>query len=651
MADHSPSSNCSCLARQRCYSKVVSTDPPYYDNIGYADLSDFFYVWLRRSLKPVFPDLFATLAVPKAEELVATPYRHGSKEKAEAFFLDGMTRRCTASPSRRTRPSRSPSTTPSSSPRATSDDGHRQHRLGDLPRRGDPRWLRHQRHLADADGTEQSHDRHRAPTPSPPASSSSAARAPPMRPPPRAASSSPRSRPSCPRRSPTCSAATSRRWTWRRRPSARAWRSTPATPRCSTPRASRSRCARRWRSSTRPSTRRWPSRRATSTPTAAGRWPGSSSRASPRASTAWPRQLSKAKNTSVAGMVEAGILASKRGKVRLLRARGAARRLGPGHRPAPHRLGDRPPPDPRARSGGEGAAAELVAKLGAKAEIARELAYRLYTLCERKKRAAEALAYNGLVQSWPEIIRLAREGGKPQSRAGRRCSRRSRSKPWPSPTTNASARRWSCSATGSRPSSSASSRASTRTQAAEAARRYFGDDRLRRQEADRRVGRGGAAQADVGGVERRLPQDARPRRAHRWCSELRDCRNKWAHQEPFSSDDADRALDSMARLLTAVSAPQADEVGKMKMELRRLTLRRAGAQREAQGRRLADRGGGDRHAQALARGRHAARRRGERALPAGRVRRRPLAGAPGRGLGRVPEARRSSSAAPTSPRA
>ena len=51
--------------------KLVSTDPPYYDNIGYADLSDFFYVWLRRSLKPVFPDLFATLAVPKAEELVA----------------------------------------------------------------------------------------------------------------------------------------------------------------------------------------------------------------------------------------------------------------------------------------------------------------------------------------------------------------------------------------------------------------------------------------------------------------------------------------------------------------------------------------------------------------------------------------------------
>ncbi|PZO64466.1 MAG: hypothetical protein DI635_05310 [Pseudoxanthomonas suwonensis] len=72
-------------------NKVVSTDPPYYDNIGYADLSDFFYVWLRRSARAIFPRLFATVAVPKAEELVATPYRHGGKEGAERFFLDGMT--------------------------------------------------------------------------------------------------------------------------------------------------------------------------------------------------------------------------------------------------------------------------------------------------------------------------------------------------------------------------------------------------------------------------------------------------------------------------------------------------------------------------------------------------------------------------------
>jgi putative DNA methylase len=122
-------------------------------------------------------------------------------------------------------------------------------------------------------------------------------------------------------------------------------------------------------------------------------------------------QLSKSKNTSVAGMVDAGILESKRGKVRLLR---------PEDLPADWD----PATDPRLSAweivhhlirvlarGGEGAAAELVAKLGAKAEVARELAYRLYTLCERKKRAAEALAYNGLVQSWPEITRLAREGG------------------------------------------------------------------------------------------------------------------------------------------------------------------------------------------------------------------------------------------------
>ena len=72
-------------------NKIISTDPPYYDNIGYADLSDFFYIWLRRSLRKVFPSLYATMSVPKEEELVATPYRHGGKEAAETFFLHGMT--------------------------------------------------------------------------------------------------------------------------------------------------------------------------------------------------------------------------------------------------------------------------------------------------------------------------------------------------------------------------------------------------------------------------------------------------------------------------------------------------------------------------------------------------------------------------------
>ena len=74
---------------------VISTDPPYYDNISYADLSDFFYIWMRRSLKNTYPRLFRTVLVPKAEELVATPYRFGgSKEKARDFFEDGMAKTC-----------------------------------------------------------------------------------------------------------------------------------------------------------------------------------------------------------------------------------------------------------------------------------------------------------------------------------------------------------------------------------------------------------------------------------------------------------------------------------------------------------------------------------------------------------------------------
>ncbi len=74
---------------------MVSTDPPYYDNIGYADLSDFFYVWLRQSLRDTYPELFSTMLVPKAEELIATPYRHeGSVEAAKDFFEDGMLSAC-----------------------------------------------------------------------------------------------------------------------------------------------------------------------------------------------------------------------------------------------------------------------------------------------------------------------------------------------------------------------------------------------------------------------------------------------------------------------------------------------------------------------------------------------------------------------------
>ncbi|MDD3183269.1 MAG: DUF1156 domain-containing protein [Alphaproteobacteria bacterium] len=71
-------------------NKVISTDPPYYDNIAYADLSDYFYVWLRRTLKEIYPEIYSTLITPKDEELIASSYRHGGKTKAEDFFLEGM---------------------------------------------------------------------------------------------------------------------------------------------------------------------------------------------------------------------------------------------------------------------------------------------------------------------------------------------------------------------------------------------------------------------------------------------------------------------------------------------------------------------------------------------------------------------------------
>jgi putative DNA methylase len=78
-------------AASRDYSSMLmSTDPPYYDNIGYSELSDFFYVWLRRTLRTVYPDLLATMLVPKADELVANPYRHNGKDGARQFFEEGF---------------------------------------------------------------------------------------------------------------------------------------------------------------------------------------------------------------------------------------------------------------------------------------------------------------------------------------------------------------------------------------------------------------------------------------------------------------------------------------------------------------------------------------------------------------------------------
>jgi putative DNA methylase len=129
-------------------------------------------------------------------------------------------------------------------------------------------------------------------------------------------------------------------------------------------------------------------------------------------------QLSKAKNTAVSGLVESGIVQSGRGKVKLLR---------------PSELTDvwDPQTDQRLtawetvhrliqaqEANGENGAAAIVAKLGGKAETARELCYRLYSFCERKKRAADAMPYNALVQSWPEIVRLSQQSVQPTGPAG-----------------------------------------------------------------------------------------------------------------------------------------------------------------------------------------------------------------------------------------
>ena len=122
--------------------------------------------------------------------------------------------------------------------------------------------------------------------------------------------------------------------------------------------------------------------------------------------------LARAKVANIDGMVKAGIVKAAKGKVGLLKPN----ELDPDWNPdnderltaweMVHQLVR------RLENSGEEKAAELVAKLAAKAEVARDLAYRLYTLCERKKRAAEALSYNALVQSWPEIVRIAQEGAK-----------------------------------------------------------------------------------------------------------------------------------------------------------------------------------------------------------------------------------------------
>jgi putative DNA methylase len=395
-------------------AKVVSTDPPYYDNIGYADLSDFFYVWLRRSLRPTYPDLFATLTVPTADELVATPYRHGSKDKAEAFFLDGMTRAMHrlaeyAHPS-------FPVTIYYAFKQSESDGGSGttstgwETFLGAVIRAG-----------FSISGTwpMRSEQEYRILGMGTNALASSIVLV-------------------CRPRVANAPTASRREFVTALKaelPAALAHLERGniapvdlAQAAIGPGMAVYTRYAKVLDAEGKPLSVREALSLINQNLDEVLAEQESDFDADSRWALAWfahvgfsegefgvAETLSKAKVTSVKGLEDAGILESSRGKVRLLR---------PSELPAAWD----PSTDPRLTTwemvhhliraleiGGEGAAAALVAKLGSKAEIARELCYRLYTICERKKRAAEALSYNGLVQSWPEITRLAREGGTPRT--------------------------------------------------------------------------------------------------------------------------------------------------------------------------------------------------------------------------------------------
>ncbi|HEX6899319.1 MAG TPA: DUF1156 domain-containing protein [Thermoanaerobaculia bacterium] len=395
--------------------RVISTDPPYYDNVGYADLSDFFYVWLRRSLRSVFPDLFATLAVPKAEELVATPYRHGSKEKAEEFFLDGMTQAM--------------------------------HRLAEQAHPSFPVTIYYAFKQSESDGVDGTTSTGwetfldaliRA--------GFAISGTWPMR-----TELSNRILGSgtnvlassivlvCRKRVTDASTATRREFINALKtelPEAlhhlQHGNIAPvdlAQAAIGPGMAVYTRYSKVLDAEGKPLSVREALALINQTLDEVLAEQEGDFDSDSRWALAWFEQhgfdegeygvaetLSKAKNTSVQGLKDAGILDKKSpgGKVRLLR-------------PKELSLAWDPSTDPRLTAwemvhhlirvledSGESGAATLVAKLGTKAEVARELCYRLYTLCERKKRAAEALSYNSLVQSWPEITRLARETDAPQ---------------------------------------------------------------------------------------------------------------------------------------------------------------------------------------------------------------------------------------------
>ena len=386
--------------------KVVSTDPPYYDNIGYADLSDFFYVWLRRTVQPIYRDLFATVAVPKAEELIATPYRHGNKQEAEAFFLAGMTeamRRLAgqAHPGFPVSVYYAFKQSETKGNTGTVSTGWETFLdaviragfsiTGTWPIRteGAGRIL--------AKGTN--------------ALASSIVLV-------------------CRKRFPDAPLATRREFVAALRaelPAAlghlRSGNIAPvdlAQAAIGPGMAVYTRYAKVLDAQGDPVSVRDALALINHTLDEVLTEQEGEFDSDTRFALAWYEQhgfaasgygmaetLATAKNTSIPGMVKAGILESKAGKVRLLRPEELPEDWDPA---ADRRLTVWEVVHHLVRvleAEGETGAARLVRQLGDIAETARELAYRLYAVAERQNRAAEALSYNGLVQSWPEIARLA----------------------------------------------------------------------------------------------------------------------------------------------------------------------------------------------------------------------------------------------------
>ena len=390
--------------------KVISTDPPYYDNVPYADLSDFFYVWLRRSLKSVLPELFSTLAVPKTAELVAFAYRHHDKAGAETFFLNGM--------------------------------AHAMHQLVKHSHPAFPVTIYYAFRQAESETDEGTASTgwetfldaviHAgfATSGTWPIRTEYTGNLKTKR---NALASSivlvcrPR-----PADAPT---ATRREFVTALKQElpaalARLQRGNIAPVDLAQAAigpgmAVFTRYERVLDAKGNPLSVREALALINQTLDEALAEQEGDFDADTRWALAWFEQsgfsegeygvaetLSKAKNTSVGGLVKAGILSSGRSKVRLLKPAELANDWNPSD---DKRLTAWETVHHLVRvleADGEAATATLAAKLGSRAEPARELAYRLYTLCERKKRAPEALSYNGLVQSWPEIMRLSHQSRK-----------------------------------------------------------------------------------------------------------------------------------------------------------------------------------------------------------------------------------------------